>query len=110
MESEARKPRTVLRTTQAISFAALAVFVAHALLGLGGRASDSFFNDWVYNGLVLVSAVSCLVRAARVRDRRAGWLLLGIGLLCWTASEAVTPFIIAPKIDGGLSFPCIIAT
>src|SRR5947207_2275341 len=87
MESAARKPRTVLRTTQAISFAALAAFVIHALFGLGGRGADSVFNDWIYDGLVFVSALSCLVRGVRVRERRAAWLVLGVGLLCWTASE-----------------------
>src|SRR3989440_9106045 len=87
MESAARKPRTVLRTTQAISFAALAAFVIHALFGLGGREADSVFNDWIYDGLVFVSALSCLVRGVRVRERRAAWLVLGVGLLCWTASE-----------------------
>ncbi len=87
MESEARKPRTVLRTTQAIAGAALGAFVIHALFGVGGHQVDWVFNDFVYNGLVFISALSCLVRGIRIRERRAAWLLLGAGLLCWTASE-----------------------
>src|SRR5256885_10899574 len=92
-------PRPVLRTTQAICFAALVALVVHALTGFGSGGVDSFFNDWVYDGLVLVSALSCLVRAARVRERRAAWLVLGLGLLCWTASEGYNSVYLAHLKD-----------
>ena len=57
------------------------------ILMVGGHGIDWVFNDFVYNGLVLVSALSCVVRGIRVRERRSAWLLLGAGLVCWTASE-----------------------
>jgi len=89
------KPRKFLRATQALSFVALAVFALHAGLHFGGKGLDSLFNDWVYNGLVLISALSCLVRAVSTREHRTAWLLLGAGLLAWTAAEIYGSVVLA---------------
>src|SRR5947208_2199313 len=88
MDAQTRKqPRKILRTTQAVSFLVLVAFAVHGGFGVGGHGLDSLFNDWVYNGLVLIAALSCLVRAIRVRERRAAWLVLAAGLGSWTAGE-----------------------
>ena len=88
------KPRKFLRATQALSFVALVVFALHAALHFGGKGLDSLFNDWVYNALVLISALSCLVRAVRTREHRTAWMLLGVGLLAWTAAEVYGSFVL----------------
>src|SRR5437763_11542725 len=88
------KPRKFLRATQALSFVALVVFALHAALHFGGKSLDSLFNDWVYNALVLISALSCLVRAVRTREHRTAWMLLGVGLLAWTAAEVYGSFVL----------------
>ena len=82
-----KQSRKLLRTSQAITCAVLVAFAAHTGFGIGGRGLNSFFNDWVYNGLVLVAAISCLLRAVRLRERRAGWLVLGMGLASWSTGE-----------------------
>ena len=82
-----KQSRKLLRTSQAITCAVLVAFAAHTGFGIGGRGLNSFFNDWVYNALVLVAAVSCLLRAVRLRERRAGWLVLGMGLASWSTGE-----------------------
>src|SRR4051795_7416660 len=87
MESTSPNRRRFLRAFQAACWLTLAVFTAHAGLGLGGHGLDGFFNDWVYNGLILAAASSCIVRAVRVSTDRAAWLLLGFGLIAWSAAE-----------------------
>ncbi|MFL5886506.1 MAG: HD domain-containing phosphohydrolase [Thermoleophilaceae bacterium] len=76
-----------LRTFQIVCWLWLAAFSVHALFHVGGHGLDSFFNDWVYNALILAAAASCLVRAVRVPVDRAAWLLLGFGLVAWAAAE-----------------------
>jgi diguanylate cyclase (GGDEF)-like protein len=70
-----------------VTGAGLAAYGAHVAFGFGGEGSESFFQDWVYNALVLSAAVSCLVRGVRSRVERARWLSLGAGLMCLFAGE-----------------------
>ncbi len=70
-----------------VTGAGLAAYAAHVGLGFGGQRSDSFFQDWLYNALVLSAALSCLVRGFASRAERARWLSLGGGLLCLFGGE-----------------------
>jgi two-component system cell cycle response regulator len=70
-----------------VTGAGLAAYGAHVAVGFGGAGSESFFQDWVYNALVLAAALSCLVRGAVSRAERARWLSLGGGLLCLFGGE-----------------------
>jgi diguanylate cyclase (GGDEF)-like protein len=70
-----------------VTGAGLAAYAAHVGFGFGGAGSDRFFEDWVYNGLVLSAALSCLVRGIVSRAERARWLSLGVGLLCLFGGE-----------------------
>src|SRR5688572_8531653 len=80
--------RTILaRTAWGLAFTALAVLVVHALGGFGGDATDGFFDRWLYNGLIVGSALACLVRAAVVRVERAAWLVLGLAVAAWAGGE-----------------------
>jgi two-component system cell cycle response regulator len=82
----ATRPRRFLRLAQVVSFALLVAFAAHAAFWRGDGL-DGFFNDWVYNALVLAAAASCITRAVLVRAQRAPWLLLGAGLAMWAGAE-----------------------
>ena len=62
-------------------------FLGHATVGLGGDGLDRFFDAGVYNALVLIAGLSCLVRAAVLREERTPWLLMGLGILAWTTGE-----------------------
>jgi two-component system cell cycle response regulator len=66
---------------------ALAAYAAHNLAGLGGDGIDWLFDDFVYNGLILSAALSCLWRAVTCRRERAAWALLGAGIACWLGGE-----------------------
>ena len=86
------KPRTFLRAIQVGSFLALAAYALHVGMGLGGDALAPFFADYLYNGLIVVAAASCLVRAARVAEHRASWVFLGVGLTSWAGAEIYNTF------------------
>jgi two-component system cell cycle response regulator len=55
--------------------------VAHGQLGFGGHGFDGFADNWLYDGIIVGAAVSCLARALLVRRERLAWLVLGIGLV-----------------------------
>jgi diguanylate cyclase (GGDEF)-like protein len=65
----------------------LAAFTAHAELGFGGAGTDTLFNTWIYNALMLTSAAACLLRAGLVPRERLAWALLGVGLLLYSCGE-----------------------
>jgi two-component system cell cycle response regulator len=74
----------VLRAGAAVALAALLV---QSLLGSPADRLDDFFGSWVYDGVILASAVLCLLRAVLVRRERLGWAFLAAALLAWSAGE-----------------------
>ena len=78
-------PLTV-RALRGAGALALAALIAESL-GFGGAGLDAFFSAWVYNGITVVGAVLCLLRAALVRRDRLAWACLGVGLVAWSAGE-----------------------
>jgi two-component system, cell cycle response regulator len=75
-----RRGRIALRVFAFVGIAGLAFHLAHSQLGLGGSGADSFVDNWLYDGLILGSAVACLARGIVIREQRAAWLMLGAGL------------------------------
>jgi diguanylate cyclase (GGDEF)-like protein len=109
--TEIRPPggRTALRAFYAVTLLGLVAYFAYAAWGIGGDGLYTFFNSWVYNGLVLSAAGSCIVRAIFVARERAAWLALGFGLLAWSAAEIIYSTYLAtmewppyPSISDGL--------
>jgi two-component system cell cycle response regulator len=87
--------RTVLRALMAIAALALAAYAAHVLADLGGARFDWFFNDIVYNALLLGAALACLWRGVVWPRERAAWLLLGTGILSWLGGDLYWTFVLA---------------
>ncbi|HEV2062013.1 MAG TPA: HD domain-containing phosphohydrolase [Solirubrobacteraceae bacterium] len=75
------------RALAALAFAALAAHAAHTGLGLGRPELDVFFDQWLYNGLMLGAALACLLRGVVRPGDRAAWLLLGAGALAWSGGD-----------------------
>jgi diguanylate cyclase (GGDEF)-like protein len=92
--------RLVLRGAGALVLLAFAAFVVHAATGVGG---GTLFGTWVYDGVMLGAAASCLARAALVRRERAAWLLIGAGLLVWTGGEIY--YEAALSVSGSIPIP-----
>jgi two-component system, cell cycle response regulator len=90
--------------------AALAVAVVayglHAQFGLGGKALHGFFNDWVYNGVIVLSSLACLTRGLLLRgQQRWTWLLIAFALAAWATGDIYYSAVLA-KLDE-IPFPSI---
>jgi hypothetical protein len=59
----------------------------HDWLGLGGSDLDAIAGGYPFDAVVLAAGIACLIRARAVKRERAGWLLIGLGILCWGAGE-----------------------
>ncbi len=75
--------------------AAWLAFLLHTFPGVDGDGYSTFFDGYLYNGLVLAGALLCVARAVCVRESRAAWLTLGLGLAAWCAGEIVWTLTIA---------------
>jgi two-component system cell cycle response regulator len=90
--------------------AALAVAVVayglHAQFGLGGKALHGFFNDWVYNGVIVLSSLACLTRGLLLPgQQRWTWLLIAFALAAWATGDIYYSAVLA-KLDE-IPFPSI---
>src|SRR5689334_15318167 len=82
-----RRARMVLRAAQALAIAAIALEIAHTAFDVGAPELNAFFDNWVYNGIIVLAAVFCLARGAAIKHERAAWLGLGVALALWSAGE-----------------------
>ncbi|MGB2710149.1 MAG: diguanylate cyclase [Conexibacter sp.] len=71
----------------AATILALGALFAHALTGLGGDASDRFFEDQLYLAIELAAVAACALRALLVRERRVAWSCIAASLASWTAAD-----------------------
>jgi two-component system, cell cycle response regulator len=84
-------PKTppALKAAAALSVAGLGAYAAQAAFAVCGASATDFFEIYVYNALIAAAAGFCLYRAVTVERERSAWLVLGLGLAAWAASEAV---------------------
>src|SRR3712207_6155442 len=97
------------RALAAVAFAALAAHAAHTGLGLGRPALNDFFDQWLYNALMVGAAAACLVRGIVRPADRVAWLLLGAGALAWSGGDLYYSLFLAdlaepplPSVSDGL--------
>jgi diguanylate cyclase (GGDEF)-like protein len=83
----------VLRLWRVVLAVGFGFLVAHLAFGLGGSRLDNFAEKWVYDGLELLAAAGCLLRAATNRDERAVWALLGTGILSFALGDVLFDFV-----------------
>jgi diguanylate cyclase (GGDEF)-like protein len=76
-----------VRSLQVLAGLVFLAYIAQLHFKLGDAKTDEFFSVWVFDALVGVSGLLCLLRAAFVRRERLVWTLLGAGLLAWLAGE-----------------------
>jgi hypothetical protein len=83
----------ILRQRIGLLWAAMAlavvVYVFHQGVGLGGPGSDIFFDRWLNDGLLWVSAFACLGGALSQTRGRVAWLLLSLALASWAIGDTV---------------------
>jgi two-component system, cell cycle response regulator len=88
------------RLIRAVGLLPLALLVVYACilgLDLGGSPTEDFFGTWVYNLLIGASALLCVLRAVAVPVERIVWVLVGLALTCWTASELHFELVLADE-------------
>ena len=79
--------RTWVSATRAASVAGLAVFAAYTLLVQQDDALFTFFNTWVYDGLMVLACVIAGSHAYLVQRERAAWTVITLSLASWTFGE-----------------------
>jgi two-component system cell cycle response regulator len=91
--------RAGLRAFGALTGLALLAYVAHTAFGLASPELDGFFQDWVYCGLTFAAGAICVTRALAVREERAAWLMMGLGLISWAGGEIAWTVLLADDPD-----------
>jgi len=81
------RTRLLVRIGGGLLLAGFIVYLLHVTVGLGSGGGEGLFGTWLYDGLMLGAAVSCLLRALVVGRERVGWALLGAGLVAYAAGE-----------------------
>ncbi len=81
----------------------LLAYLAHNLVGFDAGVAEAFFEVWLYDGLMVGSALLCFARVALIDRERLGWLLIGLALSANAAGEIY--FSIAITGSGELPIP-----
>ena len=88
MDRAAAHTRTTTLAGVTLALAALGL-VIHALwlAGVGAGVADDFINNGVYNAVLVLAALTCLLRAVGPSPERGAWLAFGLGLGAWAAAD-----------------------
>jgi diguanylate cyclase (GGDEF)-like protein len=70
----------------ALAVLGLAVHAAW-VAGVGKGSIDTLVNEWVYNAVLVLASVVCLLKVAISPGERWIWLCFGLGLGAWTAAD-----------------------
>ncbi len=79
--------RTWVHVTRAVSIVGLLTFALVTMLAPVGSGLESFFNLWVYNGLMVFACVVAGSHAYLVPRERAAWTVITVALASWTFGE-----------------------
>ena len=88
----------VVRAGLALAVGGLAAFVLHAT-GVIAADLSGLFDNFVYNGLLVLATVGCLARTAVVRQERGAWLLMGLAIAAWTLGDLHYTFFLSGLDD-----------
>jgi diguanylate cyclase (GGDEF)-like protein len=67
----------------------MGAFTLQVSTGVAGTAVTAVFQDYLYSVLQFAGAGFCLWRAAAIREERLPWLVMGLGILSWTAADII---------------------
>jgi len=93
--------RRLIRLGGGVMLVGFLAFLLHTTVGYGDAGVADFLNTWLYNALLLGAAASCLLRALLIERERAGWALMGAGLVAYAAGEIYY----AAALSGGGEVP-----
>jgi diguanylate cyclase (GGDEF)-like protein len=75
-----------------LALAGLSLYSVHALGGLTS-GWHRIFEVWLPDAMLVLAVVALAVRVARVREERAAWSALLIGIACWAAGDIAFDFV-----------------
>jgi diguanylate cyclase (GGDEF)-like protein len=84
MGMSSRVTATVARVLLCVTALLIAVWVLHALTGVG---EDRLIYFWINDAAVALSALTVLWRALRVPEQRLAWALIGLGMVSWASGN-----------------------
>src|SRR5215213_10255709 len=87
------------RALAVLAFAGLAAHAAHTGLGVGRPGLDGFFDQWLYNTLMVGAALACLLRGVVRPGDRTAWLLLGAGALAWSGGDLYYSLFLVDELE-----------
>ena len=61
----------------------LAACAVHAVAGFDAGPLAWLLEKWGYNVVLVGSGLACLARGVKVREERAAWLTMGVGVVGW---------------------------
>jgi diguanylate cyclase (GGDEF)-like protein len=82
-----------LRSWITVAVVGYAFLVLELAFHPGGHGLDRIADRWVYVGLELIAAAGCLLRASLIREERAAWSVLGIGILAFALGDICFDFV-----------------
>ena len=85
--SEQPTRRTQIARATAVALVAVwAVYFVYVVV-TPGLGAEGFFKTYVFSALPIMAAVVCLLRAPAAGAERTPWLLLGGGIILWSAGS-----------------------
>lgn len=81
--------RTAILSSGVLGISLFLLFTAHAAgLDFGvGSFESTLFDAWIYDSVMLLSALACLLRAGTVPRERLAWSCIGLGLMVFCSGE-----------------------
>jgi two-component system, cell cycle response regulator len=79
--------RRWVHATRAAAAVGLGVFAAYTLLAPQNDEFFTFFNTWVYDGLMVLACVIVGSHAYLVEKERAAWTVITVAMAFWTFGE-----------------------
>src|SRR5262245_62059372 len=92
LAASAGRRAVVVRAWYALAVGGLAVLGLHTIVGFGGPAVNHFFNQTLYNVIVLLAVAGCVLRVVWFRADRAAWLALTVAVAMWATGELLFDF------------------
>jgi diguanylate cyclase (GGDEF)-like protein len=99
--------RAAITGLHTASVLGLIAYTARAIIApdAGGALGHHLFEDALFNGLLVIGALLCLLRAIWLPHERAAWLTLGAGLGAWATGTIL--FSVDPTSVTGHGFPAL---
>ena len=85
-EADQRNPTRAMLALLGLAVVGLALHVAW-VSGFARGELDELINHWIYNGVLMLAAAVCVLRAVASPEQRSIWLAVGFGVGLWAGAD-----------------------